>query len=306
LSKEDIINELVKNNEDASAEASSLPVRKPDWLKTQLTTNQNYKHIKQTLRSLGLHTVCEEAKCPNLYTCFSHFKTATLMILGDVCTRHCFFCSVKKGRPAGCPPVSEAEHISRWVKELGLRHLVLTMVTRDDLADGGAAYMAAVLEHLHKQVQACSVEVLCSDFKGEYRAVAKVLNRKPAIFAHNLETVRRLTPKIRPEASYERSLQVLHWAKELQTSEQAQAGWLKSGLMLGLGESKSEVLEAMADLRAQGVDILVLGQYLQPGKAQYPVQKYWHPDEFSELKEIALRQGFRYCEAGPLGRYYLH
>lgn len=275
-------------------------IRKPDWLKVQLNTTESFRYLKELTKREGLTTVCEEARCPNIHECWGHHRTATFMILGDTCTRRCRFCAVKTGLPS-LVDLSEPARVGASVAELELRHVVITMVNRDDLKDGGAEVMANTVRAIQRQAPACTVEVLTSDFLGSPEAIATVVESKPAIFSHNLETVRRLTPQVRSRSDYDRSLNVLEAAHEL-----APAGITKSSLMLGLGESRDEIVEAMDDLVAHGVDILNIGQYLQPSRTHLPVQRYWMPEEFAELKDEALSRGFAHCEAGPLVRSSYH
>jgi lipoic acid synthetase len=274
--------------------------RKPDWLKIQLNTTDNFRYLKRLMREEGLNTVCEEAKCPNIHECWGEHRTATFMILGDTCTRRCRFCAVKTGLP-GAVDVGEPERVADSVRRMELKHVVITMVNRDDLKDGGAAIMAQTVTAIHAAVPECTVEVLTSDFMGNRDAIETVMAARPEIMSHNLETVRRLTPQVRSRSDYDRSLEVLETAHHIDPAIAT-----KSSLMLGLGESREEILEAMDDLRAHGVEILNLGQYLQPSRTHLPVQYYWLPEEFAELRERALEKGFAHCDAGPLVRSSYH
>lgn len=274
--------------------------RKPDWLKIQLNTTDNFRYLKRLMREEGLNTVCEEAKCPNIHECWGEHRTATFMILGDTCTRRCRFCAVKTGLP-GAVDVGEPERVADSVRRMELKHVVITMVNRDDLKDGGAAIMAQTVSAIHAAVPECTVEVLTSDFMGNRDAIETVMAARPEIMSHNLETVRRLTPQVRSRSDYDRSLEVLETAHHIDPAIAT-----KSSLMLGLGESREEILEAMDDLRAHGVEILNLGQYLQPSRTHLPVQYYWLPEEFAELRERALEKGFAHCDAGPLVRSSYH
>jgi len=274
--------------------------RKPEWLRISLDAGQNYTYLKHLVREQGLHTVCEEARCPNLHECWSLQRTASLMILGDTCTRRCRFCAVKTGLP-GFVDLAEPLRIAEAVRRMGLSHAHITMVNRDDLEDGGAAVMAATVRSIKKRVPGCSVEVLTSDFMGRAESIKAVVDSRPDIISHNLETVERLTPLVRSRSLYHRSLWFLALAKELDARTIT-----KSSLMLGLGENLEEILKAMDDLRACRVDILNLGQYLQPTRTRLPVQKYWHPSEFARLRTLALQKGFLHCEAGPLVRSSYH
>ncbi len=275
-------------------------LRKPDWLKISLNTNENYRSLKKMMREKNLHTVCEEAKCPNIHECWAVRRTATFMILGETCTRACRFCAVKTGLPNELD-WQEPERVADSVAQMGLKHVVVTMVARDDLKDGGAAVMAETIRAIRRKNPFCSVEVLPSDLGGVRENLQIVMDAKPDILNHNIETVRRLTPRVRARATYERSLEFLRRAKEMNPDIPT-----KSSIMVGLGETKEEIVEAMDDLRENHVDILTIGQYLQPTKKHLKVQKYWHPNEFAELKEIALSKGFSHCESGPLVRSSYH
>jgi len=274
--------------------------RKPPWFKIRLNTSESYIGIKKLVRTEGLHTVCEEARCPNLHECWGTHGTASFMILGDVCTRRCRFCAVGTGLPLAVD-VLEPMRVAASVMKMGLKHAHVTMVNRDDLPDGGASVMAATVRAIRVRAPGCSVEVLSSDFMGSREAIEKVVASAPDIVSHNVETVRRLTPRVRSRSSYDRSLEFLRIARELD-----QRAVVKSSIMLGLGETREEVLETLDDLRAADADIVNIGQYLQPARTNIPVQKYWTPDEFAELREAALQKGFLHCEAGPLVRSSYH
>jgi lipoyl synthase len=276
------------------------PPRKPEWFKIRLNTNENYKYLKRQVKSKGLHTVCEEAGCPNIHECWGTHRTAAFMILGDVCTRRCRFCDVKTGKPAEVDWL-EPRRVALSVQEMGLRHAFITMVNRDDLEDGGALVLANTVRAIRELVPDCSVEVLASDLMGKESSIRVLLESRPDIVGHNIETVRRLTPRIRSRSDYDRSLAFLRRAKALDPNTVT-----KSSMMLGLGESADEVRGAMDDLRANGVDVLNIGQYLQPSKTNVPVTRYWHPDEFAALREAALQKGFVHCESGPLVRSSYH
>jgi len=275
-------------------------VRKPEWLKIKLNTNENYIGLKKMMREKNLHTVCEEARCPNIHECWAVRRTATFMILGDICTRACRFCAVKTGLPTELD-WQEPERVADSVHLMNLKHVVVTAVARDDLKDGGAAVFAETVRAIRRKNPFTTIEVLPSDMGGVYENLKTLMDARPDILNHNIETVRRLTPRVRARATYERSLEFLRRAKELQPDTPT-----KSSIMIGLGETKEEILEAMDDLRANHVDILTIGQYLQPTKKHLKVQKYYHPHEFMELKEIALSKGFSHCEAGPLVRSSYH
>lgn len=268
---------------------------KPPWLKVKLPGGQEFLRVKGLLRELELHTVCEEAQCPNVGECFTR-GTATFLILGDQCTRDCKFCAVKAGTPAPLDP-QEPERVARAARALGLRHVVVTSVTRDDVADGGAEIYAATIRRLRELLPQTTVEVLIPDFGGNFKALMMVLKAAPDILNHNLETIQRLYPLVRPQADYCRSLEILRTAK---THHPRQI--TKSGLMLGLGEGLEEVVEALGDLRAAGCEMVTLGQYLSPSQNHLPVARYYTPEEFLGLKTCAQDLGFSHVEAAPLVR----
>jgi lipoyl synthase len=275
-------------------------VRKPEWLKIKLNTNDEYTGLKKMMREKKLHTVCEEAKCPNIHECWAERKTATFMILGSICTRACRFCAVQTGLPTELD-WDEPERVAESVEKMGLKHVVITAVARDDLKDGGAAVFAETVRAVRRRNPFCSIEVLPSDMKGEYDNLKTLMAARPDILNHNIETVKRLSPKVRARATYERSLEFLRRAKQMNAAIPT-----KSSIMIGLGETKEEIIETMDDLRANHVDIMTIGQYLQPTKHHLKVQKYWSPQEFAELKSIAMSKGFSHCEAGPLVRSSYH
>jgi lipoyl synthase len=275
-------------------------VRKPEWLKIKLNTNEQYTGIKKMMREKKLHTVCEEAKCPNIHECWAVRKTATFMILGSICTRACRFCAVQTGIPTELD-WEEPERVAKSVEQMGLKHVVITAVARDDLKDGGAEVFAETVRAVRRRNPFCSIEVLPSDMSGEYDNLKTLMDAKPDILNHNIETVRRLSPTVRARATYERSLEFLRRSKQMNSDIPT-----KSSIMIGLGETKEEIIETMDDLRNNDVNIITIGQYLQPTKRHLKVQKYWHPQEFNELKEIALSKGFSHCEAGPLVRSSYH
>jgi lipoic acid synthetase len=273
--------------------------RKPEWLKVRLTVGENYEELKRMMRSKTLHTVCEEARCPNIFECWSN-RTATFMILGDICTRACRFCAVKTGLPTELD-WAEPERVAEAVEQMGVRHAVVTSVARDDLADGGAAIFAATIKAIRKRNPFTSVEVLIPDFLGNWDALKVVMDAKPDILNHNIETVRRLSDRVRSKAKYDRSLELLKRAKEMQPQIPT-----KSSIMVGVGETFEEVIEAMRDLRAHNVDIVTIGQYLQPTKKHLKVQRYYTPEEFERFKEEGLKMGFSHVESGPLVRSSYH
>jgi lipoic acid synthetase len=279
--------------------APLAPGRKPAWLKVQAPGGPNYVALRQMMRELGLHTVCEEAHCPNVGECWEH-RAATFMILGDVCTRNCSYCAVAHGTPQPLDP-GEPARLAVAVERMGLKHIVITSVDRDDLAHGGAESFAACIALVRARVAETSIEVLIPDFKGDEAALRIVVAAKPDILNHNLETIERLYRLARPGGRYGRALELLRRAK------QADPGLLtKSGIMCGLGEEWDELMAAMRDLAAQGVDILTLGQYLRPSSDHLPIARYYTPDEFAELREIGLAMGYRHVEAGPLVRSSYH
>lgn len=275
-------------------------VRKPDWLKIKLNTNESYTGLKKLMREKNLHTVCEEAKCPNIHECWAERKTATFMILGDICTRACRFCAVKSGLPNELDE-QEPERVAESVGIMGLKHVVITAVARDDLKDKGATIFAETVRAIRRKSPFTTVEVLPSDMGGSEENLRILMDARPNIFNHNIETVRRLTPTVRAVATYERTLEVLRRCKEMHKDIPT-----KSSVMLGLGETKEEIIETMDDLRAVDVDILTLGQYMQPTKKHLKIKKYWTPDEFAELRDIAFSKGFKHCESGPLVRSSYH
>lgn len=274
--------------------------RHPPWLKVRAPGGAGYAETMATVRSLGLHTVCQEAQCPNIAECWSH-KTATFMLLGDTCTRNCGFCAVTHGRPLPVDP-AEPVRVAAAVARLGLQHIVVTSVNRDDLPDGGAGHFAATARAIKHVLPECRVEVLVPDFQGDLGAVGTVVEAPVDIFNHNLETVPRLYRRVRAGARYERSLRVLETARR----SAAPAVVTKAGLMVGLGETFDELTCVFADLRSVGCDILTLGQYLRPSAAHLPVERYVPPDEFTALGGRAREMGFLHVEAGPLVRSSYH
>ncbi len=273
--------------------------RHPEWIKVKAPQGEGFFETKRLVKDLRLHTVCEEAHCPNVGECWGH-HTATFMLLGGVCTRNCAFCAVTHGRPEAVD-ASEPERVAAAIVGLGLRHVVVTSVDRDDLPDGGAAHFARTAEAVKRRVPGCTVEVLIPDFKGNMAAVERVVDAPIDILNHNTETVPRLYKRVRPGAQYERSLALLHHARQRRP-----ALLTKTGLMLGLGEEHRELLQVFSDLAATGCSILTLGQYLRPSTAQLPVERYLAPAEFIALREDALRFGFRHVESGPLVRSSYH
>ncbi len=275
-------------------------VRKPEWLKVRLPASENYFELKGIMRGLGLHTVCESARCPNIAECWTH-RTATFMILGELCTRRCGFCAVPKGMPAGQVDWAEPARVAEAAAHMGLKYIVVTSVDRDDLEDGGATIFARTIAALRERIAGCQVEVLIPDFRGSDRALEIVLRARPDILNHNTETVPRLYPVARRGSRYERSLRLLRHAREIATEIPT-----KSGLMVGLGETFAETCAVLADLAAARVDIVTIGQYLRPSGEQLPVARFYTPDEFAALKQEGERLGIRHVESGPLVRSSYH
>jgi lipoic acid synthetase len=276
-------------------------LRKPDWLRVSLPIGDEYERVKAKVNELALHTVCKEAACPNLAECWGA-GTATIMILGDVCTRGCRFCNVKTGNPRGTVDWLEPLRVADAVRDLGWKYLVLTAVDRDDLLDGGALIFANTVRAIRERSPEARVEILTGDYRGDLRAVDIVVDAKPDVFAHNLETVRRLTPSVRDKrAGYDQSLKVLAHVKR-----RAPDRYTKTSLMLGLGETRAEIETAMDDARAAGVDIFTMGQYLQPSKKHLPVAEFINPEEFDRLGELAARRGFHQVVSSPLSRSSYH
>ena len=282
----------------------SLRLDRPSWLKVRANTTGEYEEVRAMMRRLSLVTVCEEARCPNIHECWARERTATFMLLGDVCTRHCGFCAVGKGRP-GAVDADEPARVAEAALELGLAHAVVTSVNRDDLPDGGAAQFAATIRALRARNPGITVEVLVPDFQGNRDALDAVLDEAPEILNHNTETVPRLYRRVRPDARYAQSLELLARADERRRRENLPMR-TKSGLMVGLGEEWDELLATLRDLRASGCDIATLGQYLQPHARRLPVERYYTPDEFSRLREAGEAMGFSRVESGPLVRSSYH
>jgi lipoyl synthase len=275
-----------------------LTLRRPEWIKARAPIGENYERLQRLMRDLGLHTVCEEARCPNVGDCWNR-GTATFMILGDVCTRACGFCAVKTGLPDAPPDLGEARRVADAVARMDLRHAVITSVNRDDQKDGGASVFAACIREIRERIPTCAIEVLVPDFKGNWDALKVVVEARPDILNHNTETVPRLYRQVRPGARFERSLELLRRSKD--------AGLLaKSGIMVGLGEEWDEVLECIRSIRGAGTDILTVGQYLRPSLQHLPLVRYYTPQEFEELRAFALSLGYGHVESGPLVRSSYH
>ena len=276
------------------------PTRKiPEWIRVRVHEGENYKQLKQLVRDRRLHTVCEEAHCPNIFDCWNR-RTATFMILGDVCTRACRFCAVTSGRPAELD-IGEPIRVAESVADLGLRHAVITSVDRDDLRDGGAEIFARTIRAIRRRSPGTSIEVLTPDFQGDRDAIRVVVEARPDIFNHNTETVPRLYARIRPKAVYANSLGLLAHVKEL-----APRMVTKSGVMVGLGETREELLDVFRNMRSHHIDVLTVGQYLRPSKKHAEVVRYYRPEEFQELKKAAVAMGFEHVESGPLVRSSYH
>lgn len=271
--------------------------RRPDWLKIKVPLGTTFSEVRKLVDEQQLNTVCEDARCPNMAECWNR-GTATFMILGDICTRSCGFCSVKTGRPLTLD-TDEPRRVAEAVQQMGLRHAVITSVNRDELRDGGAGLFAETIRAIRVRLPGCGIEVLTPDFQGKHDAIQTVIDARPDIFNHNVETVPRLYRHVRPQAKYQRSLELLEMCKK-------QGMTTKTGMMLGLGEEAGEILDVMQDLRAIDVDILTLGQYLQPTKQHLPVERYVDPEEFAEWKRKGLELGFAHVEAGPLVRSSYH
>ena len=271
--------------------------RLPPWFKVKIHQGPDYQEIRRIMTERGLHTICEEARCPNVWECWNN-RTATFLILGDICTRSCHYCAVTTGRPIGLD-LEEPMRVAEAIQALGLRHAVITSVNRDELPDGGASIFAETIRQVRKKIPACAVEVLIPDFQGKESALAEVMAEHPDILNHNIETVPRLFPSIRPQGKYRRSIKLLERAKH-------RGGTTKSGLIAGLGESPKEIREVMRDLRSVGCDILTIGQYLRPTPKHAPVARFYLPEEFQIFKEEGMALGFRHVESGPLVRSSYH
>ena len=279
---------------------NTRPARRPEWLKVRIPSGENYFELKGLMRGLELHTVCESARCPNIAECWHH-RTATFMILGELCTRRCGFCAVPKGRPAGQVDWAEPERVAEAAENMGLKYVVVTSVDRDDLKDGGSTIFAQTIEALRRRVEGCKIEVLIPDFRGSDEALETVLKARPDVLNHNIETVPRMYPVARRGSRYERSLRLLEHSREIDPAIPT-----KSGLMVGLGETMGELFGVLSDLAGVGVDIVTIGQYLRPSGEQLPVARFYTPEEFAALKQEGLRRGIRHVESGPLVRSSYH
>lgn len=276
---------------------------KPEWLKIRLGDPTNQNHVLKLIEGLNLHTVCQEAKCPNIFECWSD-RTATFMLAGDICTRHCGFCAVGKGKP-GLLDAEEPRHVAEAVRHLNLAHAVITSVNRDDLPDGGAAHWAETIRQVRLLNPTCKIEVLIPDFNGDAQALQTVLDAEPDVLNHNTETIARLYRRVRPDAVYEQTLTLLERAAQ-RRDEEKRGMLTKSGIMVGLGEEFDEVVELMKDLRRVSCDIMTIGQYLQPYERRLPVERYVTPEEFARWREIGMAMGFRHVESSPLTRSSYH
>ncbi len=279
-------------------EQKSISTGKPKWLRVKLPTGQNYKNVRKLVQNYDLHTICESGNCPNMGECWGE-GTATFMILGNICTRSCGFCSVATGRPETVD-WDEPERVGRSVRLMKVKHCVITSVDRDDLRDGGSILWKETVQAVRRMSPGTTMETLIPDFKGEWHNIDRIVEAAPEIVSHNMETVRRLTRKVRIQAQYDRSLAVLKYLKDQGLPR------TKSGIMLGLGEKEKEVIQTLKDLREAQVDIVTLGQYLQPTPKHLPVQEFVTPEQFEKYKEIGLDMGFRYVESGPLVRSSYH
>jgi len=280
-------------------ETQLRPQRRPEWIRVRAPMGESYDHVRTLIHSKTLHTVCEEAMCPNIGECFNA-GTATFLLLGDICTRSCKFCDVKRGKPLPLD-LEEPQRIAEAVKAMGLKHAVITSVNRDDCKDGGASIFAATIRRIRELQPGCTVEALIPDFKGEIDALKIVMDARPDILNHNVETVPRLFKQVQPQDRFEWAKATLTNAKKLQPNAVT-----KSGIMVGLGETFTEVQEVMAEIHSWNVDILTIGQYLQPSKAHLPVERYYTLEEFQALKEYGLQLGFQWVESAPLVRSSYH
>ncbi|MFN5181707.1 MAG: lipoyl synthase [Bacteroidota bacterium] len=280
-----------------TSDSTKIKINKPDWLRVKLPTGEEYLKVRKLVDQHKLHTICESGNCPNMGECWGA-GTATFMILGNICTRSCGFCAVATGRP-GIVDWNEPMRVAKSVKLMGVKHCVVTSVDRDDLKDGGSIIWAETVKAIREISPETKFETLIPDFAGKWENLQRIIDVRPDIVSHNLETVRRLTQRVRIQAKYDRSLEVLRRVHDAGLKT-------KSGIMLGLGETESEIYESMSDLRASGVDVLTLGQYLQPTPKHLPVHRFIHPDEFNKYKQAGLSMGFRFVESGPLVRSSYH
>jgi len=299
--KDDFMSRELTVLSNQPAKRERLP--KPDWLRVRVGDPTNQNHVLKLIQGLNLHTVCQEARCPNIFECWND-RTATFMLGGDTCTRHCGFCAVGKGVP-GALDVEEPRHVAEAVKHLNLAHAVITSVNRDDLPDGGAMHWAETIREIRKLIPECKIEVLIPDFNGDEAALNTVLDARPDVLNHNTETIARLYKRVRPDAKYQQTLTLIE--RTAARRDREQSGMLtKSGIMVGLGEEFAEVVALMKDLRSVNCDIMTIGQYLQPAQRRLPVERYVTPEEFAEWKRIGMEMGFRHVESSPLTRSSYH
>jgi lipoyl synthase len=300
------MSELVHNDIPPAADSSvASQSRRPPWLRVRVKDSETYRDVSRLIDGLTLHTVCEEARCPNIWECWGQHRTATFMILGDVCTRACRYCAVTKGRPKLPPDPAEPERVADAVAQLRLAHAVITSVDRDDLPDFGAGHFVATIAAIRKKTPECRIELLTPDFAGDEKALDLVLAARPDVFGHNVETVPRLYRRMRPKGSYSRALELIAHVDRYRREHGARM-FAKSGLMVGLGEEREEILQVMDDLLAHGCDVLTIGQYLNPTRKHAPVARFYTPEEFAELRAEGLRRGFRHVVSGPLVRSSYH
>ena len=283
------------------ATRDEMATGRPNWIKVAFHDGPNFREVRDLMRGLELHTVCEEARCPNQRECWEA-RTATFLILGDECTRRCSYCAIETGKPTGALDWAEPDRVAKAVEKLALKHVVITSVTRDDVPDGGAAIFAATIRRVHARLPDCAIEVLIPDFQSNWEALRTVMEARPDVLNHNIESVRRLHASVRPRCGYDNSLELLQRAREYG------AQVTKSGLMVGLGETMDELRETLRDLRSRAVSVVTIGQYLRPtgGPRHVPVARYYTPDEFRDLREYGLELGFAHVESGPLVRSSYH
>lgn len=301
IEEKQLIDEFIASKNGKSRKRERLP--KPDWLKIRIGDPTNQNQVLKLIDGLNLHTVCQEARCPNIFECWTD-RTATFMLGGDTCTRHCGFCAVNKGQPMALDP-EEPRNVAEAVKHLDLAHAVITSVNRDDLSDGGASHWAETIRSVHELNPGCKVEVLIPDFQGNEEALNAVLEARPEVLNHNTETIARLYRRVRPDAIYEQSMALLERAAKYRDDKFPEM-FTKSGIMVGLGEEFEEVVDLMKDLRKVSCDIMTIGQYLQPYERRLPVERYVTPDEFAEWKRIGEEMGFKHVESSPLTRSSYH
>jgi lipoyl synthase len=301
------VTELVQIGLQASQHipTQGAQARRPPWLKVKVTHSQTYAEVGELLSGLGLNTVCQEARCPNIWECWGQHRTATFMILGDVCTRACRYCSVTSGKPPSLPDPKEPTHVAEAVSRLGLAHAVVTSVDRDDIDDFGSTHFAHTIAAIQDRCPDCTIEVLIPDFAGSVEALERVLEAQPDVLDHNIETVPRLYRTMRPKGDYNRALNIMRHTRDFRAQHQIPMT-IKSGLMVGLGERVEEVISVMRDLHAAGCEIITIGQYLNPTRKHAPISRFYTPEEFEKLRVVAQDIGFAHCESGPLVRSSYH